>query len=245
MRNNVVIEEAGDDLELLADETPFIFTEAQRRHIEELWAAEKARRGSNLYDAPIMSFERRNGSRITGRFLQYKELMAVRRDPEILPGREVLTIGVNGLIVAGGRAVFAQRARHVTGYPGFYEAIPSGGVDKTFLAGGQVDYRAHLAKELLEETGVGSAHIRSMETFAFILDRDDRAYDICVEIKTNLDAGSFSDLVRSSGQHEYDHFEYVPLYDLNHFVTDFRARILPTTIAILSVRGLIRDPAAL
>lgn len=230
---------AGNDLKLIVEETRFEFDERQRRSIDEIWEAETRRRGPNVYDNPVAIFSRREGDFLYARYMQYRELLAIRRDPMILPGREILTIGVNGIIVCEGRVLFAQRAKHVTEYPGYYEVTPSGMIDKDCLSGGRVDYRAQLAKELKEETGVAASRIRSIDVFALILDKKDMAYDIAISIELDIGCGAIRSAVDSSGQNESSRIDFVPLADAPRFIGTHRERVVPTTLAILEIRGII------
>ena len=235
MRPSEVVARVGNDLELLADDAPLVFSDHARKRIDEIWGDETRRRGRALYDAPIMYFHRHEGNKLFGRFMRYKEFLAIRGEPDILPGVEIQTIGVSGLIFCDDAVAFARRSKDVRGYPGMYELVPSGNIDREFIRDGRVDYRAQLAAELREETGVGAEHIVSMETFALILDGDDRAYDICAEIKTDLRAKEFLRIAETSGQSEYEGIEFIRLNALDQFIHANRERIIPTSLAMLEV----------
>ncbi len=229
-----------ENLRLVRDPAPFSLPENSGKHVDEIWREEKSRRGRHIYNAPILTMVQRRKSLIHSRFVQYKEYIALRRRPDLFGGFEIFTLGVSGLVLSDDSAFFARRADHVTGYAGYYELIPSGGIDDRFLdADGRIDYIRQLLAELKEETGIDETHVEKTKALALIYDDVDRSYDLCVECVLAVSTGEALEIIRACSQNEYEPPIAVSFDDIGSFVGDKKKNVVPTSLALLELRGLL------
>jgi hypothetical protein len=227
----------SENLHVIAQD-PIPFSKEQEARIEAIWQDELKRRQGLLFNGTLLEFVEIQGPRITGRFVQYKEYVASRKDPAGV-GREIRPLSVSGLTWFKDCVGFGTRANHVRNYPGWLELIPSGGIDKSCVGhDGQIDYHAQLLTELAEETGVGREHVVSMRPFGLILDKAERTYDICLELVTDL-----SDVCRASvcsTLSEYSQFTLLSRQQLGQYVRDYINQLVPTSVAILEMFGYLQ-----
>ncbi|MBZ0270437.1 hypothetical protein K8I61_00255 [bacterium] len=230
------------DLVVRARDDDFHFGEETARRIDELWEAERARR-PHAFDAPLFTVEAFRDGGVTGRYMRYREYLALREEPELAPGGAVpASLGVSGLLVAGGRVVLARRAKHVWQYPGMLELVPSGVVDAAHRAeNGTIDFRAQILDELFEEVGVARDHITAVQPFALVFDSRIGTFDIAIELRTELSATDIEHFAQTAPHDEYEGIRMVPIEGLNRFVAENRRRIIPLSLAMLKVAGYIDE----
>ena len=229
-----------EDVELLFESPAFSIPKQKRENVEMIWEAEIAWRGEYIYDAPLLVFQEFYEKTIRSRFIQYKDFIALRRRPNLFDNQIVRTLGVSGLLMSENCVFFAKRAHHVTGYAGWHELIPSGGIDATFAQGdGSIDFMAHLMLELKEETGIDERHIISKRPFALIFDEADQTWDICVECILSLPVDDAIKIIKRARQNEYVDPVAVKIGDLHQFIAERKGKVVPTTLAMLEARKFI------
>jgi hypothetical protein len=178
-------------------------------------------------------WEDRGSVEIEGSFVEYKEFVAQRLEPELNLG--IRPIGVSGIILVrdGGSeyVLFARRAIEVTQYAGFLELVPSGSIDKHFVdADGVIDYGSKLLSEFVEETGLPSGCVEEITGLAVVLDQVENVYDICCKIVLNADVGVVTSAF--SGTKEYDSPELVAVSALGEFTRSNQSVMVPTSVAV-------------
>jgi HAD superfamily hydrolase (TIGR01509 family) len=191
----------------------------------------------SLKGAALLNFESLNlrGGRavVSGNFVPYKKYLAQRGARRRGPLRPV---GVSGLIVLKDRGrpsvVFARRSRNVTQYPGFWELVPSGGIDGAFVGqNGTIDYAAQLLSEFREETGLPGSAVQSVRGFALLWDGADCVFDVGCEIKVNLGADKMRRIFKRSA--EYGAPVIVGFHRLAAFMKARAGRMVPTSPALI------------
>lgn len=126
----------------------------------------------------------------------------------------------------------------MTAYAGFFELVPSGGIETScILPNGVVDFRHQLLKELKEEVGLSDIRTSAITPFALVFDLNDGVCDLCSEIEL----GEPRDLIASRliPNEEYEAFEFIEKGALNEFCAQHYGEIVPTSLAIMRVRGLL------
>lgn len=171
---------------------------------------------------------------ITGAYIEYKYYYAQRKGFEI----GINSLGVSGLILLKHKSkehlVFAKRSEDVTSYPGYYELIPSGGIDADGLQpDGNIDYQKVLRKEFVEETGVDVSYIQNIYAIGLIHDSFESVYDICCVVETSVDYSVMLNSIQSS--REYYAPELIPLDSAKDFIDTHKESIVPTSKAFIEL----------
>ena len=129
--------------------------------------------------------------------------------------------------------IFAKRASDTTEYPGFFELVPSGSIDKECADNsGIVDYKSKLLSEFTEETSLSRECVKDISGFAFVLDTNDTVYDVCCKIVID---NTERDLViqKFSSSKEYQSPIFVGIGELDDFIKLNYNSIVPTSMALV------------
>ncbi len=209
----------------------------QNEKVWQIWEEQLTRRGVHLFDGTLFEFvqmvgpteTQRHVTEIVGRFVNYREYLASRRDSASV-GREIVSLSVSGLTWFGDHAGLGRRSQKVHSYPGRLELFPSGSIEEAFLSPDRsVDFQGQLLKELQEETGIAANRVRTQRALVLVHDTAERVYDICVEIVTDLSKATYT----PPHNDEYSEFLFVPRQNLAQFARAHRDELIPTSVAIL------------
>jgi hypothetical protein len=187
----------------------------------------------------ILAYLRMEGRQLFAKVVDYSAYLAQRADPRLRSAHGIVPLAVSGITTAGSAVLVGRRGTRVTAYAGFFELVPSGGIETAcVLPSGVVDFRLQLLKELKEEVGLSDVLTDTITPFALVLDRNDGVCDLCLEIEPNEPR----DIVASScvPNEEYESFAFIEKTELNEFCARHHGEIVPTSLAILRVRGLLR-----
>jgi len=128
--------------------------------------------------------------------------------------------------------LFARRGKEVTQYPGFYELAPSGGLGDRFARpDGTVDFAGQLLAELIEECRISADMVEELTPFAVVFDRRENVYDICFRL--TLSARRKTPLPGFSLSSEYDEAIWVPIGEVEKFISKNKSSIVPTSKGII------------
>ena len=207
--------------------------------IEEIWQKALKEKDVKLFNGTLPNFigisSKKEGEiKVTAHFVEYKHFIAQRKQPDLKLG--IKPIGVSGIIVLkeddGDYIVFAERTGNVTEYPGFFELVPAGSIDKEYAGdNGIIDFQSKLLSEFTEETGLSKNYVKDISGFAFVLDTNHDVYDICCRILLGVKKES---VVREFlGSKESHRPVFIPVKDLGEFVKERAAKIVPTSMAMI------------
>jgi hypothetical protein len=208
--------------------------------VDEVWGRAVCERGSELHDSPILVFrERETRGEVTvihGEYLPYRYYYARGRLGE--RGPAVAPMGVNGFTLlndGGGRyLVFGRRGPRVSWYPGLWECVPSGGLDRRCARpDGTVDFGAMLAEEFEEELCLPASTARIGGSFGIVYDRTTWTYDVCCRIEASCPRETVLEAVRRSG--EYSEVRFVELDRLADTAREFGESLIPTARAMIEL----------
>ena len=225
---------------VIASSESLAVTDETRRRIDALWQ-EELHAHPHRFDGTLLSFVRREGDVLHGRFIPYRYYMAQRREPT-LP-LAIVPLAVSGMLICQDQVAFARRSERATQYPGRIELVPSGGLDAECLRDdGTVDYRAQLVRELTEETGIPESEILSIEPVALLRDRVDAVLDLASIIEVGPRARAIAEIVIADGANEYRSLQWVAAAELLAFIESRREDLVPTSYALCEV--LVRRRSA-
>ena len=203
---------------------------ALEREIEAIWTAENTRRGGKLTNGKLLAYVRHDENTIWGRFVDYKYYIAQRFKPELRGKLQATPLAVSGLTVSQHAVLLARRSAAVTSYSGFYELVPSGGLE-------QADFVGQLLTELKEEVGIDASEIMETTPMALIFDETDMVYDIAVAVKLKTSAAQLAP--RLTPTPEYEKPLMMPREQLADFVAEHRSSFVPVSLAILEISGVV------
>jgi hypothetical protein len=215
-------------------------TEAQRRKVDAIWEAGRARLGDALYDAPILACRRleilNDVAVLHGVYQPYRFYYAQRQASRLNCGVDV--IGVSGIVTlddGNQRAVaVGRRSDKMAQYTGRWECIPSGGIDDACArADGTVDYVAMLLHEFEEEVCLPTSEVDEVTPLAVIYDPVARNYDVCCELHTRITANAFRQALERSA--EYTELMLIRESDWDDRLRELGDGLIPISRALLQV----------
>lgn len=214
--------------------------ESKERRTKYLWEKAAKKRPDSFVNGYICSFVSAsiegNVTKVKVRRVRYMYYYTQHIDPKL--NYQITPVGVSGVLEVpkdDGRAmIVAKRGNNVTQYSGYYEFVPSGGIDENYMAeSGRIDFTGQLRTELKEETGLDESCVEEIKPIAFIKDIEGGVYDLCAVIKIKNDITSdMAGLMRSD---EYCDFIAIKYEELDSFLKDKRGRFVPTSLAIANV----------
>ena len=219
----------GSNISLSLSECPLQIDAKQLQQIEDIWSRESARRP--LFNGKVVSYLSHgrdgNGLRICCFVADYKYLLAQIINQELDLG--IRPLAVSGLLVdSQNQTLFATR-KNVSEYSGYYEFVPSGGLDAALISAGSIDFTQQLKVEFEEETGICADNLGLITAYCLVFDAKHRVYDIgCV---LNF-SGSVSDLAGDLESEEYESFHVSPLGPL--LIPKFGSNWVPTSRVLLN-----------
>jgi hypothetical protein len=207
---------------------------ALRAIIEQIWAAEQARRGGSLHNGALLALVRTDADCLYVRRTDYQHFIAQRREPRLFAELQLRTLAVSGLARSPEGLLFGRRSGQVTQDAGRWELVPSGGLSPpagaSDLDGTALVYEQCFV-ELEEETGIPRASVESARAFALVEDPEAHVIDIGVELQLR------DFLAAAEASTEYDQLLTVSLDALAGFVRD--REVIPVSRALLEARGLL------
>jgi hypothetical protein len=223
------------DVKVLLGAPPRDVSPDTLRRVEEIWRAEKNRRGGALFNGPMFSIETAESHRIVGRLADYKLFLAQRRDPRLYETLRVRPLAVTGLLFCEGGVIFGCRASHVEQDAGLRELVPSGGIDgSTRKPDGSIDLVKHALIELSEETGIEAASIRgSPKAFCIVNDADSHVSDVGIILQTGLSKQEVMTAFALLKNREHVFMEVIPVRQLTEFIEGHKETFAGTSLAFL------------
>jgi len=202
--------------------------------IEQIWAAEQARRSGRLHNGSMLSFVRHDAGCLYARRTDYQHFIAQRREPRLFAELQLRTLAVSGLARSRHGVLFGQRSGQVTQDAGRWELVPSGGLSPS-ASGSDLEGDAMVFEqcyaELEEETGIPRSSVESAQAFALVEDLEAHVVDIGVEL-------SMRDFVATGeASTEYDRLQTVSIDAIPDFCRDHD--VIPVSHALLENRGLL------
>ena len=183
------------------------------------WENEKLKRKKNLFNGKILSAKEYNSDVIIVTEVEYKFYLAKKNNPTKFKQFKIIPVSVSGLLQCLDGIVFGKRSKYVTQYPGFWELVPSGGLDYSLIKSSKkIDYKAQVLNELSEELGVQTQMVKKIKPFCFIFDTESQVLDIGVKISCNYSFESILRFYNKLNFKEYDDLCVVKKGDIPAFI---------------------------
>lgn len=218
----VVADLSSGDLEL---------SDRVKRLIEDIWERESVIRKGELFNGRLLSFVALENERLLGRFVEYKHYIAQLAEPSLKSILQIEPISISGICIAEGKFLVGKRSEMLTQYPGFYELVPSGGIEPSSVLEGRVNIAKQYQNELLEETGIEKTLIRQILPFALVHDLRKEAYEICASIKLEGEVLNISYMEGS----EYSQLLWKSKMQLKKFIRENEEKFVPFSLHLVKV----------
>jgi len=208
--------------------------------VQSEWDAVLRTPNTGIYNGLMLSFinaflDSEGVGHITGHYVEYRHYLAQRNSRGVLD-LGIKPIGVSGLVTittaTSSHVLFGKRADSVTQYPGYWELMPSGGIDDCFVEPqGLIDYVAKIRQEFEEETGLLADVIHGVRGFTLLLDEAENVYDIGCEIA--IEGVAPMALQERMKAEEYCEHLLILEEDLDSFVKAVAPEMVPTSVCLV------------
>lgn len=189
-------------------EGDFRLSDNHRALVDEVWNAKKLLH-DGLYNGKVLSFVSYNGVQMIGEWIEYKYFVAQMERPELKSELSVQPICLSGITCCEGAVLIGKRSKSVYQYPGYFETVPSGGLESRKFKTGVINIQKEAMRELEEETGISKC--LDIELFALTLDSKDNMWEVCVTI--NVSKKAADNMYPKTA--EYEMLQWVPKNDLS------------------------------
>jgi hypothetical protein len=231
----LTVHELHADMTVALESRPSTVSAAVLSRVEEIWMAEKAVRGDDLFNDLLFSVESTAPDRITGWFAEYKWFLAQRREPALHADLRVHPLAVTGVLQSADGIVFGRRAGHLEQDRGLWELVPSGGVSAAKNEG-RVDLVAQVLSELADEIGIDKTLLTARpRSFAIVYDSESFVSDVGVLLSTSLSASGVISALQTASSREHTALRVIPARGLGDFVNECGDSLAGTSRALLSV----------
>lgn len=162
--------------------SPFQLMPEEEDLVEEIWKKEMERQEGHLFNGQLFTALEVTPSLLIGQFIPYKLYIAQLREPKLRQKLSFYPVCITGYTTDGQSILIGKRASYVTQYPGFWELVPSGGIDMHSVQDNKIDLFLQFQIELREEAGIDLGEIERITPKVLEFDSLNRVYEICAEI---------------------------------------------------------------
>lgn len=182
----------GPDFEVivLENEHPPIPSKTDAITIERCWSEAQDKRGGSLFNGKLLNYIAFDNGKLTGKFVDYKLYIAQLAIPKLEQSLHIQPISISCICSFKGKQLLGKRSQKVTEFPGYYELVPSGGIDLSNVVKGRVDLLSQALQELEEETSFGREQVKSMVPFALVRELSSGRCEVCIKIDLDSDKTS-------------------------------------------------------
>ncbi len=228
--NNYQTYEIPPDFSVGIDEIPvkFELSDVNESQVDQIWEEAQQKHGGQLFNGKMFVFKSFQNGELTGRFIDYKYYRAQSSLPALKLALNIKPIAVSCSCRYQNEFLIGQRSKSVTGFPGFYELVPSGGISLDSFEKGKIDLKKQALLELEEEAGIFSKCVESCLPVALINEINTSTYEIYMEIELKKKGG-----VGVSSTLEYSMLEWMPIKQLISFSKKERDQFVPLSLYLI------------
>lgn len=202
--------------------------------VETIWQSEKAKRP--LYDSFLFSLTSYDEHRLVGRFVKYRYFIASRQSPKLQEILQIYPLGVSGLCLCHGCVLVGIRDSKLSSYGGYFECVPSGGIEARAYMHGEVDFVAQAMWELQEEARISEKKVREVHPLGLYYSPKDGVYDIGLQIRLDL----LEQEMETDGTEEYPLLKWYSYKEFEKKLHDPDANMVPLSRALWKSHKEIR-----
>ena len=189
--------------------------------VEEIWQAERRRRGLKLFNGTLFSVHELSDTTVKGRFVEYRRFVAQVKRPELFPVLQVRPLAVTGLLQNAEGLFFGRRNPGAAQQPDCWELVPAGGIDITTVTDrGEVEPGEQILEELKEELGLDRISVAPPRLVAFCEEPEHHVFDLVWELETSLESMTVVNAQAKLSSPEHVQIVCVGWKDLEGFLAD-------------------------
>lgn len=206
-------------------------------HVDRIWSEQKAKSGNSLFNGRFFSLL--PGRLDEGFFTDYKFWLAQRINPSLQATMSLRPLAVTGLVRCADGILFGRRSAEVQQASGYWELIPSGGVDEAAFIKeeNRVDPLRQFYAELQEETGLSPDRISSIYPLGVLEDHDEHVVDIVISAKTGVTRQEILQYFKDIKDNEHKEVAIIGDDEMRYFIDGNSSFLLETTLRILEEEG--------
>lgn len=217
-------------IKIEASQGAFQLSDVERALIEQVWEEELRLKSGKLFNGQMLCYVRHDAHCLYGRFISYKEYIAILRRPALRAAMPIDLLGISGITLSDGAILWGKRASFVTDYAGYYECAPSGGLNPGMAFDGFIPSRVPFEQELAEETGITSDKVKGISLSRLVYNPKAHLYELVAAIE--LEDGMRQASLPAS--EEYDELLWVDISALPSFFQQHAGKILPMSDYLLT-----------
>lgn len=212
---------------------PFEPPNAVLDRVDEIWAAEKLKRGDQLTNGRVYSFSDTRAGSLLIQPAEYRYVLARRRAPDLVnEGLRIRPLAVTGILLCADGLVLGRRSDQVASDAGLWEPAPAGGLSRPDAVGQILD-------ELREELGLEPSQVVLNEACGLVEDVESGVIDIVFRLQTPATTRDVINAYQALATNEYAELAIVPQSDIVGFLEANHDRLLPVLRPMLGLVGLL------
>ncbi|MGZ3634197.1 MAG: NUDIX hydrolase [Parachlamydiaceae bacterium] len=197
------------------------------RLVNQIWSEARARSQNTLFNGRLLRFIsfQESKNEVIGEFVEYKYYIAHLRNQYLKSVLNIYPIGISCICTCQNMFLFGKRSSTVTDYSGYYELVPSGGIDPESVQQNVVNLQRQAKRELTEETGIAEQAVKSCIPYLFVVDHQTGIYEVCLKIELNRR----EEMEIPWKSDEYDLIEWKSLEKARSFIEKEGGNVVPLT----------------
>lgn len=200
--------------------------------IDQLWN-EAQNQNPSLFNGKMLSFVSFIDGKLKGCFVDYKYYWAQLKSPKLKSVLKIKPIAISCSCTCQNKILLGKRSREVTGSPGCYELIPSGGISIDCLQQGKIDLRKQALIELEEEAFISEKNVESCTPIALIKDIHTDLFEIYIEIKLYEKNGL--EKLPSYSNNEYSIIQWIQVPELLDLIKKEKENFVPFSLFLVNM----------
>lgn len=206
----------------------FQLSDVEKNRVEELWEAAQKQYEGKLFNGKLLNYLDFVDGKLYGKFVEYKYYIAQRADLTLRKRLSIRPIAISCLCTFEEQALLGKRSALVTDFPGFFELVPSGGIDPSAAENGKVNLIKQALTELSEEAKIEPKDVRSCYPLVLFQDLITGGFEICMRIELKkIQAHS---LLQNN---EYSQLEWMAFSKLQKFAFEKKESFITLSLFLI------------
>ncbi len=227
------IKPVNNDFKVIIKDTSKTLSSALNTRVQQIWDIACAK-NPRLFNGSFVNCTGFDDHNMYCKIIPYSHFYAQLADASLKDELQINAAAVSGVCTIVGKFLMGKRSQSLSQQPGWYELLPSGGLDPDKKKeDGSIDFFSQLKSELHEESGFSSDLIEEMNLLGIIFNFQDDIVDICVEMKLSSDALKI-DLAQND-TNEYEKLFWLDKKEVLDFIQS-EPLIVPTSRTLLNMQ---------
>lgn len=208
-----------------------MLSDVEESAVEALWNRAQKKYEGRLFNGKMLAYSHLDEDRLYGYFVDYKYYIAQLGDSALKERLRIRPVAISCLCTWEEKVLIGKRSLTVTDYPGYFETVPSGGIDPKPVKQGVVNYIEQALTELEEEAGIGSRDVADCHPLLIYQDLRSDSFEVCLHIVLKKESPG----IEEGENNEYSRLEWMSLERLNELVTRGKKSFVPLSLHLISL----------